>query len=162
MGSQHLPWKSFDRGPSTMHQPRDPPPPPQGKPCSFRGWCTNCVCELFGNKNEELFRQTKPSKGRFVSRFAKKGYFCESGVFFSGKTRNLHKNLPHSRIAPILVNLPCFSSRSLPNDNKISDNKIRKMSKIYCHGISQEKKQRFWTIFRKISPPRPLPKRTFY
>ena len=35
----------------------------------------------------------------------------------------------------------CFI-RSLPNDNKISDNKIRKISKFYCHEISQEK-QRF-------------------
>ena len=51
--------------------------------------------------------------------------------------------------------------RSLPNHNKISDNKIRKISKFYCHGISKEK-QRFGTIFRKISPPRPPPKRKFY
>ena len=51
--------------------------------------------------------------------------------------------------------------RSLPNDNKISDNKIRKISKFYCHGISQDK-QRFGTIFRKIPPPQPPPKRKFY
>ena len=35
--------------------------------------------------------------------------------------------------------------------------KFRKISKFYCHGISQEK-QCFWTIFRKISPsPTPPP-----
>ena len=52
--------------------------------------------------------------------------------------------------------------RSLPNDNKISDNKIRKISKFYCHGISQGK-QRFWTIFRVFfpSPTQPPPKRNF-
>ena len=57
----------------------------------------------------------------------------------------------------------CFFStyRSLPNDNQISDNKIRKMSKLDCHGNSQEK-QRFETIVRKFPPPRPPPKRTFY
>ena len=36
-----------------------------------------------------------------------------------------------------------------------SDNKIGKISKLYCHGISQEK-QRFGTMFRKISLPNPL------
>ena len=41
--------------------------------------------------------------------------------------------------------------RSLPNDNKISDDKIRKFSKFCCHEISQVK-SRFWTIFRKFSP----------
>ena len=52
--------------------------------------------------------------------------------------------------------------RSLPNDNKISDNKIRKISKVCCHGISQEK-QRFAQFFRKFSPPpQPPPKRKFY
>ena len=57
---------------------------------------------------------------------------------------------------------PKFSCiRSLPNDNKFSDNKNRKNYKFYCHGISQEK-QRFRTIFREIPPPQPPPKRKFY
>ena len=50
-----------------------------------------------------------------------------------------------------------LSARSLPNDNKISENKICKISKFYCHGFSQEK-QCFGTIFRKFSPPQPPPK----
>ena len=50
--------------------------------------------------------------------------------------------------------------RSLPNDNKISDNKICKISKLYCHGFSQEKKKTvFWTIFRNFSPS-PTPSKT--
>ena len=48
--------------------------------------------------------------------------------------------------------------RSLPNDNKTSDNIIRKISKFYCHGISQEK-ECFWTIFRWFSPS-PTPSKT--
>ena len=48
--------------------------------------------------------------------------------------------------------------RNLPNDNNISDNQIRKLSKFYCHGISQEK-QRFGTIFRKFSSS-PTPSKT--
>ena len=48
--------------------------------------------------------------------------------------------------------------RSLPNDNKISDNKIRNISKFYCHGLSQEK-QRFGTIFHEFSPS-PTPSKT--
>ena len=51
--------------------------------------------------------------------------------------------------------------RSLPNDNKISDNKIRKNSEIYCHGISHEK-QRFLTIVRNFFPsPTPLQNANF-
>ena len=48
--------------------------------------------------------------------------------------------------------------RSLPNDNKISDNKIHKNSKFYCHGISQEK-LRFGTMFCKFSAS-PTPSKT--
>ena len=43
---------------------------------------------------------------------------------------------------------------------KFHDNKIREISKFYCHGISQEK-QRFGTIFRNfsLSPTPPPPKK---
>ena len=56
---------------------------------------------------------------------------------------------------------PSTNGRSLPNDDRISDNKIRKISKFYCHGISQQNK-RFWTIFHKFSPlPDPLQNANF-
>ena len=42
-----------------------------------------------------------------------------------------------------------FTDKSLPNDNKISANKIREISKFDCHGISQEKTA-FWDNFRKF------------
>ena len=47
---------------------------------------------------------------------------------------------------------------SLPNDNKISDNKNRKISKFYCHGIFPGKTA-FWDNFRKF-PPSPTPSKT--
>ena len=53
----------------------------------------------------------------------------------------------------------CFI-RSLPNDNKISDNKIRKISKIYCHGISQERGA-FGQFSVKFPPPQPLQNANF-
>ena len=50
--------------------------------------------------------------------------------------------------------------RSLPNDNKISDNKIRKISKFYCRGISQE--MVFLENFLSIFPlPNPLQNANF-
>ena len=47
---------------------------------------------------------------------------------------------------------------SLPNDNRISDNKIRKMSRFYCHGTPlrsgpgkpNQRKLRSWTFRRGI------------
>ena len=42
---------------------------------------------------------------------------------------------------------------SLPNDNKISDNKIRKISKFYCRGISREKNSVSGQFSEKFSPP---------
>ena len=42
----------------------------------------------------------------------------------------------------LLVVLLVENIRRLPNDNKISDCKIRKISKFYCHGISQKK---YWS-----------------
>ena len=56
---------------------------------------------------------------------------------------------------------PRSSNRSLPKDNKFSDNKIRKISKLYCHRTSLEKK-RFWIIFRKFLLPQPPPKCNCY
>ena len=50
--------------------------------------------------------------------------------------------------------------RSLPNDNKISDNKIRKNSKFYCHDISQEK-HRFGQFSVKCPLPNPLQNANF-
>ena len=55
-------------------------------------------------------------------------------------------------------NIRIAVNRSLPNDNKISENKARKLSIFYCHGISQEK-ERFWTIIRKFSLS-PTPSKT--
>ena len=48
------------------------------------------------------------------------------------------------------------------NDNKISDNKIATFRNFIVRNFAGKKKQRFWTIFRKFSPPRPPPKRKFF
>ena len=45
-----------------------------------------------------------------------------------------------------------FSCESLPNDNKISDNKIRKISKLYCHGSSRKN-----SVFGQFSVNFPSP-----
>ena len=42
---------------------------------------------------------------------------------------------------------------SLPNDNKISDNKFANFSDFYYHGISQEKTVFFFHNFPSIPPP---------
>ena len=83
-----------------------------------------------GRKRRNLF-----TTGRWGKQHVTEG--CKIGGFLSRKGKN---------------------GRSLPNDNKISDNKIRKMSRFYCHRISQEK-QRLGTIFHKISAS-PTPSKT--
>ena len=112
-------WKvSRCRGVSQLHcrLSRCSGPLAAQKTDTFISLVSSGNCRRSGKPN-----QTK--KGRFASRFAKKGCFCEFGP--SNKKENSQQNPPDSRITPIYVNFSCFFLQGKPT-------RIQKNSPFSC------------------------------
>ena len=94
-------------------------------------------------KNQESPRQTKPKRGRFASRFANLGCFCEFGVFSLEKQGEFTEIGAIREFGFFFVNSPCSSRKSTPNSRKhpeFANQLANRPSVVWFAGATRSKK----------------------